>query len=80
MRIENFSYRTAVAVTPSDTTDLTRGTCRGLYIGATGTVVVQTEEGVTLTLAGLAAGSILPLMVRRVLATGTTATGLHAFY
>jgi len=49
----------------------------GLYVETGGAVVVDTVAGETRTLT-LADFSILALGVRRVRATGTTATGIHA--
>jgi hypothetical protein len=66
-------------VTPSNTTDIE--TCRALYIGATGDVSVETADpGVTLVFKNAQAGSILPVQVTRVNATGTTATNIIALY
>lgn len=80
MQVTNLEYRTAVAVTPADGADLPRGICRALYTGAGGAIALQTEEGLALTIASLPAGTVFPLMVKRVLSTGTTATGIHALY
>lgn len=81
MKIENFSYRQGVAITPSDTANLPGGTARGLYTGAGGAIVLRMDDSaITLTLTGVPAGQILPLTTSRVLATGTTATGLIALY
>jgi len=75
----------AVSVTPSDTVDIpgtdTRGVC--IYIGsiAGGTdIKVIMESGNPVTFKGLSAGSFLPILVTRVLATGTTATEILALY
>lgn len=65
----------AVAVTPSDATQL--GGVRGLYVGGAGDVAVEMQAGTTLTFAATA-GGVLPIKVKRVLATGTTATGIIA--
>lgn len=62
-------------ISPSDTTDLQRAT-RAIYVGGTGDLRVTFVDGQTVTLSGVPAGGILPLRVIRVLATGTTATGL----
>lgn len=80
------SYRTAdatvaahsaFAVTASDTTVLP--TTRGLYIGGAGNVAVtMAEDGNNVTFVGVLAGSILPVQVTKVLATGTTATSIVA--
>lgn len=73
----------AYAVTPNDGADLP-STAFGLYIGTGGTLKVDCGhvgsdgERVTVSFAAVAAG-FLPLRVRRVWATGTTATGIVAF-
>lgn len=72
--------RTGYAVTPSDATDLTNGIARSLYIGATGDVAVITLNGDTVTFVGAVAGSTIPIFVKRVLSTGTTATSIVALY
>lgn len=65
------------AVTPSDTVDLTF-TARALWVGGAGDVKVNTANGDTITLVGVAAGSLLPVAVKRVFATLTTATSIVA--
>jgi hypothetical protein len=70
----------AVAVTPSDSTDLTY-TTRALYVGGAGTVVVNMNStGSSISFVAVAAGSILPIRVDRVRATGTTATSIVALF
>lgn len=69
----------AVAVTPNDGADLPT-MARSLYIGAAGNVVVTTANGTQTTFVGLPAGYILPLFVKRVWATNTTATSIVAMY
>lgn len=71
--------RTAYAVTPSDGADLT-SYAKALYIGVTGDVVVVpvlNEDGASVTFKAHPVG-YLPVQVRRVLATGTTATNILA--
>lgn len=70
----NTVYLDAAAVTPNDATDLPRGTCQGLMVTATGNLSVLMAGGGQLDLTGVAANVLLPLNVRRVRATGTTAT------
>jgi hypothetical protein len=81
------SYRTADAtvsaydassVTPSDSADILP--TRGLYIGGAGDVKVDMALGNTVTFVGLLAGSILPVQVKRVYSTDTTATSIVALY
>lgn len=69
----------AAAVTKNDSTDLTV-TARALYIGGAGDVAVITAGGSTVTFVGLAAGSVLPVRVKRVKSTGTTATSIVALW
>lgn len=63
-------------VTPSNTVDLPR-VAIALYVTGAGNVVIDTVTGTSRTV-NLAANSFLPVGVRRVHATGTTATGIHA--
>ena len=67
----------AQAVTTSDTVDLTN-VSRGLFVGGAGNVVVIMADGTTVTITGVTAGTLLPIRVSRVKATGTTATNMVA--
>jgi hypothetical protein len=69
----------AVEVTPSDGSDLAVFT-RGIYVGASGDVVVTTVGGNVVTFVGLAAGMIHPICARRIWSTGTTATDIVGVY
>ena len=71
----------AALVTPNDTTDLTT-VSRYVAISAVGTLKVTTMGGDTVTIpsGALAAGQMFPLRVSRVWASGTTATGIVAFW
>ena len=68
----------AAAVTPSDTTDLPQFSV--IFVGGAGNVKVTTAQGSAVTFSGLNAGTVLPVRVRRVWATGTTATLLTAVF
>lgn len=63
------------AVAPNDAVDLAE-VARAIYVGGAGALRVVTASGADLTLAGLASGTVLPVRVRRIMATGTTATAL----
>jgi|MesohylFT_1024984.scaffolds.fasta_scaffold515953_1 hypothetical protein len=64
------------AATPSDTVDFAR-VAKALYIGGGGNVVVLAEDGNTaITFSTVPSGYILPVRVRRILVTGTTATNI----
>ncbi len=69
----------AAAVTASDSTDLTG--VRALYVGGAGDLAVRmiNDPTTTVTLSTVAAGSLLPMRVTRVMAA-TTATAITAFY
>lgn len=70
--------RNAFAVTPSDGADLTNWAL-AIYVGGSGDVRLVTWGGETVTFANAPVG-VLPVRARRVLATGTTATGLVGLY
>ena len=69
----------AVAITPSNSVDLTVSGAV-VFIGVGGDVKVTTVSGDTAVFKNLASGSVLAVQVRRVWATGTTATDIIALY
>ena len=71
-------YNEAVAITPSDTVDLPRLT-DAVWVGGAGIVVAVFQNGSTAQFTCVA-GSLLPLRLKRVNATSTTATLLVALY
>lgn len=66
--------QSAVAITLADS-DLAHPV-RSLYIGVTGDVKVTTVNGQAVTFVGVQGGFILPVSVKRVWLTGTTATNI----
>lgn len=68
-------------VTPSDGSDLEKVT-RGVSFVAAGDLAVVTAGGETVTIpsGALAAGIMHPLRLARIKATGTTATGIVAYW
>lgn len=70
----------AKPVTPSNSVDLPDGPARAIFVGAAGDLSIVTGGGSTVTLVGLSAGQLVPLMAVRVRSTGTTATNIIAFY
>jgi hypothetical protein len=83
--------RIAIAVTPSDTKDVTNGAgdnaavyAKSLYIGVTGDVAIvaagdKTVAGTSIVYKAHPVG-YLPTQVRRVMSTGTTATNIVGLY
>ncbi len=70
--------RSAIAVVPSDTVPLVR-LPKALYVGGSGDIVLRAVDNTDdVVLAGIAAGSILPVRAQIVRATGTTATQIVA--
>ena len=70
-------YRHAATVSPSNTVDLPQA---GVLVAqVAGNAAVHTVKGDIVTI-GLAAGVPSNLLVRRVLVTGTTATGIVVQY
>lgn len=70
----------AVAVTPADGSDLSLAPTRGLYIGVSGDVKVDMLGGDTAITFKAAPVGVLPIRVKRVYSTGTTATNILALY
>lgn len=66
------------AITPSDETDLAIKP-RALFVGSAGNLVLVGADGVSAPFPALA-GQTLALSPHRVMATGTTATGLVGIY
>lgn len=69
----------AVAVTPSDSTDLTY-TSRAIYVGGAGDLKVTMNESGTVTFVDVIAGTLLPIRVDRVFSTDTSATHIVALW
>jgi hypothetical protein len=67
------------AITPADGTDLPSET-RGLWVGASGDLVLVLASGDEVTIAGVPGGTLLPLRIRRIRATGTGASQLVGLY
>lgn len=68
--------RDILPVTPHDTNALPT-VAIGLFSETAGTIVFESTGGAVRTVA-VGAFSILPVGAKRVLATGTTASGIHA--
>ena len=69
----------AVAITPDDSEDI--GITRGIYVAASGDLtVIMADDSEEVTFTDIAAGVVHPLRVKRVLDTGTDATGIIGLY
>lgn len=66
-------------ITPADAAPLGFIT-RAIYVGGAGSLRVEMMGGETITFAGLPAGTMLPIRVQKVFATGTTTTALVALW
>lgn len=62
-------------IAPDDGADLAQMT-RGVMVATAGDMAVILKNGDAITLPGLTPGVIYPIRIARVLATGTTATGI----
>jgi len=69
----------AFDVTPADDADLAYVT-RGIYVGTSGDLKVDTAGGDTVTFVSLSAGMIHPIRAQRVYATGTDADDIVGVY
>lgn len=68
----------AVSITPD--TDLAIAT-RGVYVGVAGDLKVDMQDaGTAVTFVGLAAGIVHPISIKKVYASGTTATNIVGVY
>jgi len=67
------------AVTPNDTTALTNGVARGLFVSVAGNLAFITPEGDTVTLTTVAINTRIDCEVSIVKSTGTTATVLAIY-
>lgn len=68
-----------VPIVPDDTDPLPHVT-RGILVNGAGDMAVTDAGGNTTTITDIVAGSLLPIQVVKVFATGTTATDLFALY
>lgn len=74
MLVDIGSANTAVAVTPSDTVE--QPIWRGFYVGTTGNVKVTDMSNNATTFIAVPAGAIIPLQVKLLWSTGTTASNI----
>ena len=77
--VSNTSYKSAAAVTPSNTVDLTN-TASALWVGGAGNVKVDMTGATGVTFTAVPAGTLLRIQVTRVYSTGTNATNIVAMW
>ena len=70
----------AAVIVPGDASDALSHVTRALYVGGTGDLALLMQGGATVVLRGVPSGSFLPLRVRQVLASGTSADGIVGFW
>tara|TARA_R100000700_G_C3164373_1_gene139729 strand:+ start:669 stop:1637 length:969 start_codon:yes stop_codon:yes gene_type:complete len=76
----NMFYDTALAVTPSDGSDLSGEPYFAVWVGTGGDLKVDMASGTgTVTLSNCASGQLIPIMVERIYSTGTTASNIIVF-
>ena len=66
-------------ITPSDSTDLD-DLARAIYVGGAGNIAAVQHDGTVVNFIGAVAGTVLPIAVRRINSTNTTATNLVALH
>ena len=76
-KLERVSASGAFAIVPNDSANLTKYTY-GIYVGGTGNLKVDMEDGSTVTYSSVPVGFHHNLRIKKVYATGTTATNLIA--
>lgn len=65
------------AITPSDSVNVV-GLFKSIYVGGAGNAAVVAMDDTVVTFVGLVAGSIIPIIGKRINSTNTTATFLVA--
>lgn len=76
----NFQASGSAVITPDNNADLPQ-VAYGIFVGVAGHVKVDMYgEGVGIVFKNVANGTFLPIQVKRVYATGTTATDMIALY
>lgn len=76
----NYPSRGYHTVTPSDTVDLPWGPTEGIYVGGAGDVAVVRIDNEVVLFAGVAAGTTLKIVAKRINNTNTDATAIVALY
>lgn len=67
----------AVALTKSDTDDL-REISRAIWVGGAGDITVIMSSGSSVLISSVPAGTLLPIRIRKLMSTGTSASNVVA--
>lgn len=70
----------AAAITPDDAAAGFDQVTRAIYVGIGGNVRAEMASGEAVTFAAMAGGMIYPVRIRKVFASGTTASGLISLW
>lgn len=76
---QSVPFKSWVAVTPNDSTNLPAGV-RAIYIGGAGNVALRGRDGISVTFTAVPVGTLLHVSPVRVNSTNTTATLILALY
>lgn len=68
------------AITKHDTTNIASGLTRAVYVGGAGNLVAVWMDDTTTTFTAVPAGTTLPIRVKRINSTNTTAADMVALY
>ena len=71
--------RKLLSISPDNAVDLVN-LPKALYIGVGGTIAIIAADDTAAVTLTVAAGSLLPIRAKRVLVTGTTATGIVGLF
>ena len=80
MDITPARYNRFLSCVPDDTVNIAAGLCDAIYCPETGNATLVLENGNTLLVTAIQAGTILPFKVKRVNATLTDLTVFVALY
>lgn len=72
-------YGNAAVLAPHDSTDFANE-IQALYVGGTGNITGVLPDDTTVLISAIPVGTILPIRLKRINATGTTATLLVGFW
>lgn len=73
------TFARAAAITPSNTANIPEGLTEAVYVGGAGVVQAVLESDAVVAFTAIA-GQIIPIKVKRVNSTSTTATLMVALY